>query len=64
LIYTAVADHLLKTSKNIMKQPFQLFMLAIMIASNIGCKKEKNQSKTIQLENLKWSKVSDGLSIN
>lgn len=47
-----------------MKQPFQLFMLAIMIAFNIGCKKEKNQSKTIQLENLKWSKVNDGLSFN
>ncbi len=47
-----------------MKLFFQLMLLAGMLLCMNGCSKEKNQSKTIQLENLNWTKINDGLSIN
>lgn len=43
---------------------FRLAVLAFIILSINSCRKDKNQTKTIRIENLSWMKVHDGLSLN
>jgi hypothetical protein len=47
-----------------MKNVFRWIVCFCLLVSIVACKKEKNQPKTIQLENLVWNKIEEGLTLN
>lgn len=47
-----------------MKNVFLWTVYFFLLVSIGACKKEKNLTKTIQLENLVWNKIEEGLTLN
>ena len=47
-----------------MKNVFHWIVCFCLLLSLGACKKEKNQPKSIQLENLVWTKIQEGLTLN